>query len=341
VLLLRAHRAAPGRGRNLLLAGALVAFWLAAAARANGVVAVALALLLVGPADLLGLRARGRLRQVARHVAIAGALTLVIVGTQALWTNVVVQPVATFPQQPTYQFDLAALSVRTNQMLLPPSSLKPGVGLDDLAAHLTYNHSSGSRQLWYNADAPVVFQIRDPALEHQLERAWRSAILHHPVDYLRHRLAFTAGLLGLSSPYAHGSLIDDGSRPETFGFDEPFHDRYFPSIYRPVSDWLKDLESTDLVRGWWIVTVLIGASAVLGVRDAESRLLLGSGLGSLATFAAFGVAGNFRYLWFTSICMLVLVTLVLDRWSRGRAHRAPPVGDGSGTEAIQPAVLVG
>lgn len=322
-LLARVRSARSERARTILFLAACGFLWLAVAARQNAIVPAGLVLLAAGPVRVPRSHGGHRAVRAAKRVAIAGGIVIVILITQVAWTAMVVRPEKTAPQQATFQFDLAALSARTGELLLPRSSLQPSATLEDVISHLTLKEGGGNA-LFFEPDSPLVFMIDDPAVQDELARAWREAILDHPIAYLRHRLAFTSALLGLSAPYPHGALIDDGSRPESFGMRCPLHERYFPALYSPVSSGLKDLESTNLVRGWWVVIAMIAAAAALGWRDMEARMLVVAGLGSLATFAAFGIGPAFRYFWFSTICTVVLVALVLERASR----RAAPGRDG-------------
>jgi hypothetical protein len=309
-LLSRTTDARSERARMLFFLGACGSFWLAVAARQNAILPATLVMLVAGPVAPLRPRRGGRATRIARRLAAAGAFAVVVLATQAIWVQTVVQPAKTFPQQPTYQFDLAALSVRTGELLLPRSSLKAGTTLEDVTSHLTLK-GGGGNALFFEPDSPVIFRIEDPEIQDELARAWREAILRHPREYALHRLAFASALLGLSAPYPAGALLDNGSRPETFGMRCPLHERYFPSLYSPVSSALANLEATRLVRAWWIVLTLIAAAVALGLKETESRMLSVAGLASIASYAAFGVGPAFRYFWFTSICTLLLLALVL------------------------------
>ncbi len=168
-------------------------WWLAVATRPNAIIPVFAVVafgwpLTVGDGRESGWWSRRGLKRIGLSAAIAVGIVL----SQSVYTSVVVQPRETHPEQPGYQFDLVALSLRTGKMLIPASSLRPGSDLATLREH--WSEGDGSA-LWFAADAPVPWAL-PPAQVAQLRRAWIDAIVEHPLQYLEHRAKYSLCLAG-------------------------------------------------------------------------------------------------------------------------------------------------
>jgi hypothetical protein len=124
----------------------------------------------------------------------------------------------------------------------------------------------------------------------KLVSAWRDAVLDHPWAYLRHRAAFSANFLWGDTLAMWSEDIHDHTKTI-------FADRAFFLAAKAVNDALKP---TPLFRpgAWLLVDLLVAALAWHRRRTAAGAFALGVSLSAvvyLASFAALGVASDFRY----------------------------------------------
>lgn len=181
-------RAAAGAGRAWLLP-AVPALFYGLALRHNALPAI---LPLVVAAAAVGLPPRHRH---ARGVTAATLLSLAaLVGASALLARNVDRRVPVWPS--VAQFDLAAISISSGTLLLPPFSVGPALTVGELAGAfrpwsnvpmLQGTKSGMADPLWTRWSAEQLSQWR---------RAWVAAILDHPADYLAHRVRLSGALFG-------------------------------------------------------------------------------------------------------------------------------------------------
>lgn len=297
-----------GRGRIAALIGVVAAMWLAAAARPSALVIVAGVLLLMWP------KARRFERPALRwgaHVGTVIALCLAIALSQSLLSSVWIKPRVTHPSQVGRQNDLVVLSLRTGQQLLPASSVRDGATLEDFGEIFRYETPT---DLYWDERSPLEMRTDNSA---ELTSAWISAIRAHPIDYVKHRTRMAAWILGIAGPHPHGTMVEGGGRGEDFGYTCPLPQPVSPALRSAALDTLRDVESTDLVRGWQGLGMLIVAAPFARLRTSStSRGILIAGLMSIALFAAAGASITYRYSWFTMVCALLMTAIAL-------ANRAP------------------
>ncbi len=103
----------------------------------------------------------------------------------------VVRPERRHAEAGIFLFDLAGISIRTNQLLLPPASF-PANDLAVLQRH--YWPDSLMPIAWGQPDNEMVkFVVGDDLAE--LRRVWVAAIVAHPLDYLDTRAAIVLAYL--------------------------------------------------------------------------------------------------------------------------------------------------
>ena len=68
----------------------------------------------------------------AKRSAMVVSLMVFILGTHSLFVAQVVEPLTVGPEQATYVADLAGISVREDEMLIPEVDLQPEATLDQL-----------------------------------------------------------------------------------------------------------------------------------------------------------------------------------------------------------------
>lgn len=311
--------AAIDTGRRWLWIAALPALFYAAAVRHNALPAV------VPIAYLWAVAASGG-RGGPRAWGLAGVLVLAIaLGTGAL-ARVLVTPGAPFPAQTILLYDLAGMSVRSHQLILP-AYLKPGVTLDAVsAAYAPWSVHP------LTVSQPILLRLTSDAAEYaSLKRTWWRNVRAHPGAYLRHRWDVFAMSLGLErpcypfhpSPHAGVDTVTIASLGIAFA-PSPARDLML-RLFEKVADgpWF---------RGWvWLVlaatVILVGAGSGLASRPtlamASSALMYG------LPFFLVGVGCDFRLQFWTfvaaSISAVLLAGDVVSRRRPVAAVRTPAV----------------
>jgi hypothetical protein len=309
-----------GRQRWVLFGIAAVGYWMAAAARPNGVVPVAGAIAFgwplargVGRSGWLSVRG-------LKRVGAALLLVAVLVMSQRVYTAVVVDPQHVHPETPGYQFDLAAISVRTGEMLLPSSSLRPGATLDDIRAVLD---DGDGGYLWFIPNAPVNFAVGSEAAA-ELRDAWLRAIREHPIEMAQHRFRTAWAILNLDRPTF--SVYDPPQLPSMWpDLDYTLHPPFFPSVTSWVEGSVAHWSWYGSMRAWiFSLALLVVGLSPRGRRSLATRHLVAGGIGSQLSFMVAGTSSGFRYTWFTMLCALLAVaigTAWICGWTRARFRR--------------------
>jgi hypothetical protein len=328
-------RRTAGGTRWALAAAGVSALWVAVAARPNGIVPVACLLLVAWPSVGGG---RPPLVRWAVHLAAVGGICLGILLTQSALESWVIRPEVTRPQQVTLQNDLAGMSVRTGEVLLPSSSLRPGATLADIDEYFSYERPT---DLYWLPDSPLVMGAGTYG---DLRAAWTEAVREHPGAYLAHRARMAAGILGVTGPHPLGTAVDGGGRGEDFGLTCPLPDPFAPAARDGVQSLLIRIERANLWRAWSWLVLLVAAGAVAGFRrNPEARALVAVGAVSLVSIAAAAGSLTFRYAWVTVVCALVATGLALARgaeWHRQRRERSS-VRSGDGHDGVDAAAEAG
>jgi hypothetical protein len=141
----------------------------------------------------------------------------------------------------------------------------------------------------------------------ELTDAWKSAIAHHPLAYLRHRVVFIWTLLTEPNVSMWTMDLDDTSKIA-------FADNPRLMALKALHDFL---QPTPLFWiGSWLLLAVIVCLAAWRRRDTASGAfalgVCGSAVIYLMTFSAIGVATDFRYALWTVLAALVgLVAVVL------------------------------
>jgi hypothetical protein len=181
----------PGSGKPWAFdLGIIMASVIAMLCRANAL-ALVVPLLFLWRSSL----AAGTLPRRLAHAALFAGLALIafFAGAWLIATAFKVQ--RTFPEQALYSWDLAAISVARNEMLLP-RTIYPGT-TETLRAQ--YNPVTANHLLFPELSGlpgrPAARRTQDPGEMRELRAAWMRAIIANPGPYLRHRvLAFRNGL---------------------------------------------------------------------------------------------------------------------------------------------------
>ncbi len=188
-------------------------------------------------------------------------------------------------------WDLAAMSVATNDLLLPRFTHGPGLSVDELRETKGYDPVSAA-PLFARTRSGMDSGLERPYSEEQqkeLAVAWWSGVRDHPREYLAHRLNTTALLfgrhdertVGLAYYPARSGYRDNPALPATWN----------PSAHQALIDLAGRLRSTWLFGALPYVlahlTLLI--LACCRRRDPRAAIVLGVTCSSLVYAASFTV----------------------------------------------------
>jgi len=219
--------------------------------------------------------------------------------------------------------DLAGISARTDGYLMP-AYVDPRLDLPMLKGR--YTPVSGD-PLLFDMSNPIVKLVFHKAEADDLKRTWFWAVLRHPLDYLRHRLATFLCLLGIEAPQPYQLY-----QPDTDLFGAHWHkltdDMHIGNPDNAVLDFYRHrlmptLLETPMFRGYAYDIALLAMIllALLRRRGARDAVIVALGSGALLHQAALFVASPaalFRYLYPS-----VLITLAILLLTLSHPHRSP------------------
>lgn len=136
----------------------------------------------------------GRMRALLLAGVCTVSIVLALVGVSKLIAKYAFHTTAYHAEQVSMLFDLAAISVETDQMLIPASRLGPdGFPLPMLRAR--FKTGSADAIIWSSDAHHLVYA---PGADHgELHRAWVKAIAAHPREYLLFRAEYAANFIGI------------------------------------------------------------------------------------------------------------------------------------------------
>lgn len=216
--------------------------------------------------------------------------------------------------------DLAALSVRTDQMLIPDSMQEQSLSLEELRAVLkpyALITAFETRKL-----VIATFQDLTPQQSNDLNRAWWSAWRQHPLEFIAHRAELTGLLLGLDQSAMPVSLtVAPGRVPPPVGPPVQAVWPWDAAVMRAVTY----LGGTSLMAGW--PYVLLGLMLILGAVRRRVHALFWPVLLSAALFAAplplVAASAEFRYLFWPIIAVMIALALRIADPGRQQAESGP------------------
>ena len=176
----------------------------------------------------------------AARYSVALLLTAVVLG---LLVADVVRPERRHPESVIFLFDLAGISIRTNQLLLTPASF-PANDLAVLRRH--YWPDNILPIVWGHPDSEMVKPVVGDDLA-ELRRCWVSAIVAHPLNYLDTRADVVRSYLRGYWRYHPG--IDPNAEIHLF----------WPDLNRMVNAYLD--AAPEFLSSHWLT--LFGAAALL------------------------------------------------------------------------------
>lgn len=184
-----------------------------------------------------------------------GGLLAAIVAVNLSLASTVQRPVPIWPM--IAQFDLVAMSIKTDRMLLPESAFEPGLDVAELRQAF---------RVWSLLEVlgKTRHRIHPPFEEHSeeefssLRSAWVDAILEHPRAWASHRWRFTRGLFGTYPAYWPSELVYVDL--EASYKDNPAVEPNRSSLHRALLDTAAALRATPLLAPW--PYLLLGLLAV-------------------------------------------------------------------------------
>lgn len=249
-----------GRERTAWLVGAVAIAWLCLASRQNAAPSVVVAMMLGASLILPALVAKrsGRVaRAVRRRPAVAAVVAGVAVTLGLMATQVVAYPALGVqdvnPEQQLYLYDLAGMSLKENQNLIPPEVLA------DRRVSTVRDHWSVDTVGTYIFPNPPL--IRVPLSEpdmHALSDEWREAVLDHPLAYLEVRTELFLRQIALTrdAVFIYHPVIDGNS----FGLQVRF-----PEINAAAKDYVEAFASGPQLDGGIIYKVWVYLLLALGI----------------------------------------------------------------------------
>lgn len=210
-----------------------------------------------------------------------------------------------YPEQAGFLYDMAALSVRTGTMLVPPEFQRPGVSISMIQKQLDpYNDG----WLFWGPDS-VIALTWDPAKVRHLETSWMKAVLTHPVPYLAWRTDYFSKYLGLSAIELE-PVIESCIVPNNLGL-VPVESR----LHLWTMDRGRAIDQSILFRPYLYLAILL-VFIVQGIwaRRPDRAWIAASGFCYSLAYFVFGQSANFRLACFTVfITMLLIARVVAER----------------------------
>ncbi len=151
-----------------------------------------------------------------------------------------------------------------------------------------------------------------------LRQAWQRAIIANPIPYVQHRLNYFNALM-TAKMLVIFNQSQSGQHRFFFLKDKSF------KTFESGIEWLN--ENTPLFRGWpWLLLSVLSFVAALfwsnGPSKAATLALTLSSIIYTATYVVFGVAAEYRYVYWTVLASLVAAGMVAAQWA---ADRRQPV----------------
>lgn len=221
----------------------------------------------------------------------------------------------------TTMWDLAAMSIDADRILLPPATHKPELTLDDLrTAYVPYSNVPIFTATQGRVTGP--FFLPDDAVNASLRSAWIEAIFDYPKAYFAHRWRLTRGLLG-NKPreWPHELVYVD----DEFAFrDNPPVTPNNSSLHTVSIRLAETLRDTVLLAAWPYLALSLLALVHAWRRRAHANAqaaiaVLASGLAYAAPLPIIAPSAELRYLGWTCLAAIVGAGLAL---SSGRRRAA-------------------
>lgn len=245
------------------------------------------------------------------------ATTLICTGVCVLGVKLLVPEdriIHTYPLQYTQTYDLLALSVKTQQNLLP-DYITDKIGKDQETLESLY-FLGGNNTLYYNTVGNIT--IVDPKGIADLNLRWRNALLAHPAAYMTHRWGNFLELLRWGGDYP--AYIAVPEIPQTkYGF--VFSENKFSNVLSRLP-----IQYPQMFFPW-IYLAALALSVVVILLLARQYVvpvicIVGSVLGFVFPHIFVAPAADYRYLYYTyfySLALVFIAAVILCQWLCNRA----------------------
>jgi len=225
--------------------------------------------------------------------------------------------VSVFPA--TQMWDLAAVSVEANKILLPPGTYGPGLTIDDLRqAIVPYTNTTlfekthaGMRQPFFGPGDPLNEEIRN---------AWIEAILAYPAQYFEHRWRVTQYLFGTKSSEWPRELVY--SADQYHYRDNPSVSGNTTTLHQYLLGLFERLRPTVLLAPWPYLLCSLAAIGLAWRRKSSSARAAiaasASGLLYALPLPIISPSAELRYLLWTCLSGILSLALALNAWGAAR-----------------------
>ena len=220
--------------------------------------------------------------------------------------------VAIFPA--TAMWDLAAMSIRANEVLLPPATHGPGLTVEDLRqAFVPYANTTlfekthaGMRQPFFHPNDPMNDQIRDACI---------ASIIRFPKYYLNHRWQVTRFLFGSKPAEWPAELVYYTGQYQYR--DNPIVTGNATNLHQWVVGLFETLRSTWALAAYpYLVVALAGLAIAWRRREllaAQAALAAcASGLLYATPLPLISPSAELRYLGWTCLASILGMALALS-----------------------------
>lgn len=246
-----------------------------------------------------------------KQAILALCLTLAAIGFAQLAVSEK-KIIKTNPIQYTQTYDLLAISVKTDENLLPPYIVDRIGGWNDRLKELYF--SGGNNLLFYNTAGNLL--TTNPAELDDLNKRWINAIKESPLQYFEHRWENFKSLLRIKYNFA-----------AVVAFPAVIANEYgFVFVDNSFSRWLAGMPDTHPVMFFhWIYLAALAACSLLAFARAKKHrplilLTTGSAFAFVLPHFFIAPAADYRYLYysaFVAMVMILISVIGVTEWLRG------------------------
>lgn len=240
-----------------------------------------------------------------RCVLAGSCIGIAMLGTDMLLQRRVDHPVTLFAG--TAVWDLAAISIDTGELLLPPSIHGPDLDVADLRqAFVPYANTT----IFANTHADMAQPFFDPddPRNGEIRRAWLDAVARHPGAYLAHRWRLTRALFGSKQPDWPRELVYFPGNTQYR--DNPAIAVNRSRVHALFGGWIEAARSSVLLAAWPYVLLALAAAFAAWRRRASPQAqaalaTVASGLLYAAPLPLIAPSAELRYLAWTCLAAVL------------------------------------